>query len=133
MRRAANEIDLAVTQRAIGLVDREDQFERDVETEPFEHSEFDGGRGRKIRIRDQVWNGELHGLSCGLKCTEKVASEILDVVAHRTFGGKRIVRMDGIENRAMLGVDPRVMALRSQRQNPEAQGLVVQPPEDVGK
>ena len=30
-------------------------------------------------------------------------------VAHRLFGGKRIMRTDGIENGAMLGVDARVM------------------------
>lgn len=55
------------------------------------------------------------------------------MVAHRLLGGNRIVRADGIENSAMLYVDACVMTRCIQRQNPEAQGFIVQPSEDVGK
>src|SRR5207248_3233150 len=60
MRRAGHEIDPAVTHRAIRLVDREDQLQRDVEPLPLEEPERDRGYGREIGVRDQVGHGELH-------------------------------------------------------------------------
>src|SRR5215831_8242556 len=68
MRRAADEIDRAVTQRRIGLVDREDHFERHIETLGFEESELDRSFGREIRVRDHVGDGEFHGSSSSLAC-----------------------------------------------------------------
>jgi hypothetical protein len=60
MRRAGYEIDPAVAHRAIGLVDREDQLQRDLEPLLFEEPEGDRRYRREIGIRDQVGNGELH-------------------------------------------------------------------------
>ena len=60
MRRAADEIDRAVAQRRIGLVDRKDQLELDIEPLGLEEAKLDRGLGRKIGIRDHVGHGELH-------------------------------------------------------------------------
>ena len=49
MRRAADEIDRAVAQGRIGLVDREDQLEVDVEPFCRKKPEFDGRDGRENR------------------------------------------------------------------------------------
>ena len=62
MRRAADEIDRPVAQRLVGLVDRKYQFQGDVEPFGFEEAQFDCRFGRKIRIRDHVRHGNLHGL-----------------------------------------------------------------------
>ena len=48
MRRTANEVDSAVAQGGIGLVDRKDQFERDVETFGLEKSKLDRCLGGEI-------------------------------------------------------------------------------------
>ena len=60
MGRAADEVDGAVAQCRIGLVDRENQLERYIEALPLEEAQFDGRRGRKIRVRDEVRNRDLH-------------------------------------------------------------------------
>jgi hypothetical protein len=60
MRRTGDEIDPAVAHRTIGLVDREDQLQRDVEPLPLEEPEGDRRHRREIGIRDQVGDGELH-------------------------------------------------------------------------
>src|ERR1700728_4773457 len=60
MRRAADEIDGAVAQRSVSLIDREDEFEFDVELFGLEESEFDRGLGRKVRIRDHIRHCEFH-------------------------------------------------------------------------
>jgi hypothetical protein len=61
MRRTADEIDRAIAQGRIGLVDREDQFERDIEPLSLEEAEFDRGLRWEIRVGDHVRHGELHG------------------------------------------------------------------------
>ena len=50
MRRAADEIDRAVAQRAIGLVDREDQLQRDVEPFLLEKAELDAATAGKYEF-----------------------------------------------------------------------------------
>src|SRR5579883_2034665 len=60
MRRAGDKIDPALGKRAIGGVDREDQLKAYLEPLPAKEPEFDRRRGRKIGIRDQVGNSELH-------------------------------------------------------------------------
>ena len=61
MRRSADQIDRAVAQRRIGLVDREDQLELDVQPLALEEAELDRRNGGEIRVRDHVGHGELHG------------------------------------------------------------------------
>jgi hypothetical protein len=58
---AADEIDRAVVQRHVGLVDRKDQL--DIDVEPFlpKQSELGRGNRREVRIRDHVGHGEFHG------------------------------------------------------------------------
>src|SRR5581483_8047720 len=60
VRRAADEIDRAVAQRLVGLVDWVDQFERDIEPFGLEKAEFDRGFGDEIGRRDFVRNSEFH-------------------------------------------------------------------------
>ncbi len=48
--------------RRIGLVDREDQLERDIEPLGLEEAELDRGLGGEIGLRDHVGHGELHGI-----------------------------------------------------------------------
>ena len=60
MRRAADKIDRAVAQRRIGLIDRKDQFEFDIEPLGLEEAKLDRGLGRKIGIGYHVGHGELH-------------------------------------------------------------------------
>ena len=62
MRGAADEIDRAVAQRHVGLVDRKDQLDLDVEPFLLEESELRGGNRREVRIRDHVGDGEFHGV-----------------------------------------------------------------------
>src|SRR6185503_15472020 len=49
MSRPANKVDRARAQRGIGLVDRKNQLQLDVEPFFFEESKLDGGDGREIR------------------------------------------------------------------------------------
>src|SRR6266849_2444033 len=58
---AADEIDGAVAQRRVALVDGVDQLERDVEALLAEQAELDRRDGGEIRVRDHVRHGELHG------------------------------------------------------------------------
>src|SRR5271169_5991814 len=60
MRRAADEIDMAVTHLVIGAVDREDQLQRDVEPFLLEEAECDRGGRREVGVRDQIRHSELH-------------------------------------------------------------------------
>jgi hypothetical protein len=60
MRRAADQIDLPGAHLAIGAVDRKHQFERYIEPLGREETEFDRRYRRKIGIRDEVGNRELH-------------------------------------------------------------------------
>src|SRR5207247_9467955 len=60
VRGAADQIDLAICERRVGLVDREDQFERDVKALALEEAELDRRHRRKIRVRDEIRDRELH-------------------------------------------------------------------------
>jgi len=66
MGRAADEIDLAVAQRPIGLVDRKDQLERDIEPLLGKQAELDRGDRGKIGVGNQIGNGQLHHRSSSL-------------------------------------------------------------------
>src|ERR1043166_572688 len=57
---AADEIDRVAAQRFVALVDREEQFELNVEPLLFEEAQFDRRRRGKIRVGNQVGDGELH-------------------------------------------------------------------------
>src|SRR6185503_7887331 len=57
---SANEVDRARAQRGIGLIDRKNQLQLDVEPLFFEESKLDGGDGREIRVRNHVRHGKLH-------------------------------------------------------------------------
>jgi hypothetical protein len=50
MRRTADEIDRAVAQRRVGLVNWEDHFERDVEALLLEEAELDRGDRREVGV-----------------------------------------------------------------------------------
>jgi hypothetical protein len=50
MRGAADEVDLAVAQRRVAVVDRVDQLERDVEAFLLEHAELDCRDRGEIRV-----------------------------------------------------------------------------------
>ena len=63
MRRTADEIDRAVAQRGIGLVDWKNQFERDIEPFGFEKSELDRRFGREIRVGNHIRDGKFHRLN----------------------------------------------------------------------
>jgi hypothetical protein len=54
MRCTGDEIDLSVTQGAIGTVDREDQFDLDVEPFALEKAKFGCRQCRELGVRDQV-------------------------------------------------------------------------------
>src|ERR1700685_4304396 len=58
--RAADEIDLAVAQRFVGLVDGVDQLERDIEAFGFEETELDRGLGNEIGRRNLIRDCKLH-------------------------------------------------------------------------
>ena len=66
MCRAADEVDRAVAQLAIAIVDGVDELERDVE--PFfpEETQLNRRRGGEVGGRDQVRDGELHGDRSGV-------------------------------------------------------------------
>ena len=61
MRRAADKIDRAVAQGHVGLVDRKDHLQRDVQALVAKEAEFDRGFRREIGIRDHVGHGDFHG------------------------------------------------------------------------
>src|SRR5215813_14180914 len=63
MRRTPDEIDRAVTQRRIGLVDRENQFERDIESLGFEKSQLDRRFGWEIRVGNHIRDGKFHRIN----------------------------------------------------------------------
>src|SRR4029450_10495927 len=54
MGRATDEVDGAVAQCRIGLVDRKNQLERHIEALLLEEPQFDGRRSRKIWGRDDI-------------------------------------------------------------------------------
>src|SRR4029077_847538 len=60
MGRSADEVDVTVAQGGIGLIDREDQFEHNIQALLPEESEFNRGNGRKIRIRDHIRHSKFH-------------------------------------------------------------------------
>src|SRR6516165_4441167 len=65
MRRSADEIDRAVTQRRVALVDGVDQLERDIEPFPLEATELDRSDRGEVRVRDHVGHGEFHVSNSG--------------------------------------------------------------------
>src|SRR5215475_11901368 len=70
MRGSADEIDRALAQRRVTLVDGVDQLERNIEAFLLEATELDRGDRGEIRVRDHVGHGELHvsnsSFSCGM-------------------------------------------------------------------
>jgi hypothetical protein len=60
MGRPADEADGAIAQCGVGFVNREDQLKRNVEAFLLEEAELDGCGSRKVSIRDDVWDGDLH-------------------------------------------------------------------------
>src|ERR1700760_2800794 len=61
MRRTADKIDCSLTQRRVGLIDRKNQFELDVETFGFEESKLHRGFGGEIGIRNHIRHSDFHG------------------------------------------------------------------------
>src|SRR5258708_22833480 len=61
MRRSADEIDRAVAQRRIGLVDRKHELHFDVEPLLPEEAELRSSNRRKIRVGNHVGYSEFHG------------------------------------------------------------------------
>jgi hypothetical protein len=60
MRGSTDEVGRPVAQGRVGLVDRIDQLELDIETLCFETAELDCRYGGKVRIRNHVGYGKLH-------------------------------------------------------------------------
>src|SRR5208283_1596546 len=87
MRRAADKIDRAIAQRAIGLVDRKDELQRDVEPFLLEETKLDRGHGWKIGVRDQIRDSELHR-----KDYLSSAVNILDLLSAPAKGHIRVKR-----------------------------------------
>src|SRR5262245_66148359 len=65
MRGSADEIDRALAQRRVALVDGVDQLERDIEAFLLEATELDRGDRGEIRVRDHVGHGEFHVSNSG--------------------------------------------------------------------
>jgi hypothetical protein len=63
-----NKIDLMVAQCLVGHVVREDQLLRDVEAFALEEIERDCGDGRKVRIGDEVGDGDAGGAQAASPC-----------------------------------------------------------------
>ena len=61
VRRAADEIHRAVAHRRVGLIDREDHLQLDVQPFLLEEAELDRGDRRKVGVGDHVGHGKLHG------------------------------------------------------------------------
>ena len=60
MCRSGDEIDLAITQGAVGAIDRKDQFDLDVQSFATEAAEFGRRQRRKVGVRDQIRYREFH-------------------------------------------------------------------------
>jgi hypothetical protein len=58
MRRTGDEIHPSVAQRLIRPINGKDQFDRGIEPLPLKIAEHGCGDGRKVRIRNQVGNGD---------------------------------------------------------------------------
>src|SRR5262245_16569135 len=57
---AADEIDLALAQPCIGLVDGKNKLVGNIEPFACKKAEFNGSDGRKIRVGDEIGDCELH-------------------------------------------------------------------------
>ncbi len=60
MRGAADELQRAVAHRRHGVLDRDDEFERNIEPLARKEAKLDGGYRREIGIRNQVGDCKLH-------------------------------------------------------------------------
>src|SRR6516165_1226188 len=67
-RGSADEIDRAVAQRRVALVDGVDELERDIEAFLLEAIKLDRGDRGEIRVRDHVGHGEFHVSNSSLLC-----------------------------------------------------------------
>ena len=121
VRGAADEIDLAVAQRLVGLVDRIDQLERDIEPFGFEKAELDRGFGNEIgRSKILSGYGEFH-CNALLLSIEQPAEFFLRLA--RDFRARRVARrkffapvkrLAGIDQRHRVGEVAGRAALRRQ-------------------
>ena len=60
MRRAADEVDLAVAQRLVALADRVDQLVRGVDPLLLEEAELGGGDGGQVGIGYEIRDCDFH-------------------------------------------------------------------------
>src|SRR5262249_30566502 len=103
MRGSTNEIDGAVAQRRVALVDGIDQLERDIQAFPREATELDRGDRGEVRVRDHVGHGEFHVSNSGfLKRHEGMTIHRLAASSRATrarpaysWRPRRVVRLTG--------------------------------------
>src|SRR5215471_16925767 len=99
MRGSADEIDRALAQRRVTLVDRVDQLERDIEAFLLEATELDRGDRGEIRVRDHVGHGELHvsnsSFSCGMPSMSCVPLRATRARPAYSWRRRRVARLPG--------------------------------------
>ena len=85
MCRASDEIDAAVAHDFAGFIDRKDMLQLHIDPFFLEVVELNRGNGRKIRIRDEVGDGDFHdlllrGTRCEVMCAARLSMPVYTLV-----------------------------------------------------